>query len=271
MGFDFCKYHGAGNDFVLVWDPKRAQDRSANFVKQVCDRRRGVGADGLFYLSGGGDEADLTMDFYNCDGSRAEMCGNGLRCVALFAHRELGMARKLRVKTDAGVLQTEVVAPGRARIEIGVAGDFRQVEVLGSVWLFGNTGVPHAVRVAAAMVDDEEFAALSPLVRRHEAFGPAGTNVDYVALPERPGGEFRIRTFERGVEGETLACGTAVAASAVALRRFHGQEREKLSFRTAGGDLIDIDFPAGDIIVKKVFLTGPALKAFAGRLELETD
>ena len=262
----FWKLHGAGNDFVMTSDPERRWDRSAEGLKRLCDRRRGIGADGVIFLdpSPGDASHHAVMEFYNNDGSRAEMCGNGLRCAALFAYTHLGLPRRLKVKTDAGILGAEIAEPGRVTIEIPVNKAFENIEVDGRPMCFGVTGVPHCVVFAAdvAAIDvQREGAAL----RWHGRFAPKGTNVDFVS-PATVDGAHNIRTYERGVEAETLACGTGITAAALCLHAIH-KIAPPVRIRTVGGDYLEVDFPVSDNIVTCARLTGPAVEVFEGNLK----
>jgi diaminopimelate epimerase len=268
-GRDFRKMHGAGNDFIVAADPDGAWPRDPDSIRHLCDRRRGIGADGLILLSPCPDPgaADLAMAFFNCDGSRAGMCGNGLRCAALFAHLHLGSPGELRIATEAGVLAAAVLPDlARVRIEIPVLVTPRPVAIDPFRGWFVDTGVPHLViALEGRQLADLDVVATAPPLRHHPRFAPAGCNVDFIA-PGRPGDPIPIRTYERGVEAETLACGTGIAAAAVALAAFT-DHRPPLAFRTAGGDLLQVDLPqARGIAPGSVSLVGPAAETFAGIL-----
>jgi len=266
---DFRKMHGAGNDFIVAADPDGAWPRDPDAIRRLCDRRRGIGADGLILLSPGTEkgDADLAMAFFNSDGSRAGMCGNGLRCAALFAHRHLGAPCGLRIATDAGVLTAAVLPEGnQVRIGIPVLAPPRPVSVAQwRGWLL-DTGVPHLViPVDGPRLAGLDITAVAPGLRHHAQFAPDGCNVDFIA-PGKPGDPVPIRTFERGVEAETLACGTGIAAAAIALAAFT-DHCSPLAFRTAGGDLLTVEIAAAPgTVPESVALTGPAIEAFAGML-----
>lgn len=227
--FNFTKMHGAGNDFILAFSPDGTVGATVrDLVRKIpgtivdlCDRKRGIGADGMIFLSPSADKKDrYRMDFYNCDGSRASMCGNGLRCAALFVKRHGGCSSDEPVfETDSGVLDTHVFdssAVGRVRISILLNEPFRDLGMISGYRIFfGVAGVPHAV-VPVENTDAVDVDAVGRMLRFHEAFSPAGTNVDFVELhTHSPDGCHRIRTYERGVEGETLACGTGITSAGV--------------------------------------------------------
>jgi diaminopimelate epimerase len=267
--FEFTKMNGAGNDFVV------ADNRDGRFrlgpeqVARLCHRQRGIGADGLMLLvpcaSG---RADWAWDFFNSDGSHAEMCGNGARCFARFIQRLTGVAHRVTFETAAGVI-TAGFEGDRVAVGLTEPHGLRLNEVLeaGGERLTVhslNTGVPHAV----VFVDDADRARVQPLgsaLRFHPHFAPRGTNVNFVELLEP--GSIRVRTYERGVEGETLACGTGVTASALIAAHLHDLAGP-VRVRVQGGDTLEVGFVMTGDAFKDVRLTGPADFVFDGRLEL---
>ncbi len=221
MKLEFTKMSGAGNDFIMVNNIDMLCDGlfTTGYVKELCTRATSIGADGLIEIRP--DNRNLfSMKYYNSNGNTAEMCGNGGRCIAAFAVN-LGIAEKEReffFSSDAGVHKTIVLKDNLVRLwmtdpviefldeKIQLSeGEELTVSSL-------NTGVPHAVVFTNGITADN-FQNESTRLRRHPAFGNAGTNVDYVQIDDRHNME--IRTFERGVEGETLACGTGAVAAAV--------------------------------------------------------
>jgi diaminopimelate epimerase len=260
--------HGAGNDFIVAADPGHRGTRDPGFVRHACSRRLGIGADGLILLAPAPDPAiaDLSMTFFNCDGSRADMCGNGLRCAALFAHSHMNTPCELRIATDAGILAATVFPEtGRVRIQIPVLAPPRPVDIPPYRGWFVNTGVPHLVIPFDADLSSLDLAAIAPPLRHHAQFAPAGCNVNVIADDRVPGHPIGIRTFERGVEAETLACGTGIAAAALALATFTAH-RSPLSFQTFTGERLDVDIPAASHPLEHVLLTGPAVEVFTGTL-----
>jgi diaminopimelate epimerase len=224
-----------------------------------------VGADGLVFLESSVPEsgADYIWHFYNADGSRAEMCGNASRCSALLA-TELGLAKPEHViGTDAGLIHARAdMEHSSARVELTRPRDLAlnlrlEVDGIPLVVHFVNTGVPHAV----LLVDDiakADVRALGPALRRHGRFAPAGTNVDFVFVRDRH--NLAVRTYERGVEDETPACGTGAAASACITRALDLSEA-RVEIETSGGEALGIDIEEGS-----VFLSGKAVHTFSGRL-----
>ncbi|MCX2818839.1 diaminopimelate epimerase [Haladaptatus sp. F3-133] len=243
----FTKAHGNGNDFVIVdeWNANRVdEDEKASFAERYCDRRRGVGGDGVVFVSEG-DDADARMRLYQPDGDTVEMCGNALRCIARFCvergYFEDGEA--FDVETGAG--RREVVWNAddeTARVEMGVPSfdaedvpahsEVIEEEVAGRTVTAVNTGVPHAVifadNVGTVNVEDE-----APRLRHADVF-PDGANVNFA---EEADDGYTVRTFERGVEGETLACGTGAVGVAAVARRLHGAGDE-VKVETRGGELV---------------------------------
>jgi diaminopimelate epimerase len=269
MVLDFTKMNGAGNDFVLIDNRSRKVRLSLDQVVRLCDRHRGVGADGLFLLvPSATGKADWAWDFYNSDGSTGEMCGNGARCFARFVQRLTHVKGGLTVETEAGVI-TASFQGDRVTVSLTRPGELRlnqQVPLPGGAQTIHslNTGVPHAV----LFVPDADKAMVLQLgkeIRRHPQFAPKGTNVNFVQLlgPNH----IRVRTFERGVEGETLACGTGVTASALIARRLHGFT-SPVKVQVQGGDQLEVSFKEDHGEFAEVQLTGPAEFVFEGRIEI---
>ena len=269
--------NGAGNDFVVVNRTAASYVFTEESIRRICDRRRGIGADGLILLSpsripGCGQ---VVMEFFNCDGSKAELCGNGLRCAALFAreHR-LAEGPRITFATGGGELSAEVLSASEVRIELPVTEEFEACgDVCGYAVFKGAVGVPHAVVRMDGLARRDDVVRIGRELRRHEAFAPAGVNVDFIEF----GQEFRdpvvIRTYERGVEDETLACGTGVASCTAVLAKFFHAPHE-LTFLTRSGDLIRTRLPDETGNARTIILTGPAVEVYRGtapaeRFELE--
>lgn len=261
---------GAGNDFIVADNRSGFLRPTREQVARLCHRQFGVGADGLMlWVPCGSGKADWAWQFWNSDGSDAEMCGNGARCFARFIQRGLGgSVAPLTVETAAGVIRAEfegdrvtvgLTEPRELRLRERVTTGAGPIEVH-SV----NTGVPHAV----VFVEDADKAMVVERgreLRFHPHFGPRGTNVNFV---ERKGpGRIRVRTYERGVEGETLACGTGVSAGALITALLDGVPAP-IRVLVQGGDELRVDFDAGDDGLKNVRLNGPATFVFEGRIEL---
>ena len=269
MVLEFTKMHGAGNDFVLIDNRAQTIKLTRDQIVRLCDRHRGIGADGVILLiPSRSRKADWAWEFFNSDGSTGEMCGNGARCFARFVQRRTGLERDFTFETEAGVIAARfdgknvtvnLTAPEGLRLNesLKLSTGTQTVHSL-------NTGVPHAI----LFVPDADKAMIQqqgPEIRRHPRFAPKGTNVNFVQVlgPN----SIRVRTFERGVEGETLACGTGVTASALIAARVH-QFHSPVRVRVQGGDELQVSFEVKDSGFANVRLTGPAAFAFEGRLEL---
>lgn len=265
-GIPFSKLNGSGNDFLLIDARDGALDgidRPA-FASKVCDRTRSVGADGLIVIEAS-RSADFRWDFYNADGSRAEMCGNGGRCAARFAAARKIAGPEMAFETLAGTIRASV-SGRRVKLQMtrpsGLAVD-RSLSLGGEslVYSFLDTGVPHAV-LFVPDVSRVDVAGIGRGIRRHEAFAPRGTNVNFAQGRD---GELLVRTYERGVEGETLACGTGAVASAI-LAAVRGVASSPVTVRTSGGEILKVYFDAGKEGFGEVYLEGDTSWTFDGRL-----
>ena len=265
------KMTGSGNDFVML-DGRTARPEAwpAERIAAACDRRTGVGADGLVILAPEG-AGTVRMHYWNADGSRAAMCGNAALCSARLAvHLDLVPPGELRLLTDAGEVRACAPAGGELA-EIGLP-DF---EIAGSVaglepgpgeeWMaVATVGVPHLV----VRVDDIEQVDLLGRGRRlryDPRLGPAGANVNFVS-PGGGGAPWLIRTYERGVEGETLACGTGTVAAGVALA-LRGEVTPPVTFRSRGGQLLVVRASLDGRRARGVWLGGQGRLVFRGVLE----
>ncbi|NNL69101.1 MAG: diaminopimelate epimerase [Acidimicrobiia bacterium] len=249
----FVKMEGLGNDFVVLEGPLEPTPEQ---VVAWCDRRRGIGADGVLVATRI-DDGRVRMAYWNADGGRAEMCGNGLRCVARFAYdRGWTDGRSFVVQTDLGDYPVKVRKSGRVRAMLGhaVAPDESTLSVVGTDVHPMSMGNPHAV-LFVANTNEAPVKSLGPVIEVAESF-PDRTNVEFVEVTDR--NRIEVRTWERGV-GETLACGTGAGAAAVVAHR-EGLADGTLTVGLLGGDLdIEID---GDT----VWMEGPATSVFEGKL-----
>ncbi|MDP2971356.1 MAG: diaminopimelate epimerase [Deltaproteobacteria bacterium] len=257
MKIPFMKMSGSGNDFILIdhRKPFIDGDRMKEFARKVCRRRISVGADGLIFIENS-EKADFKWRFFNADGSEGEMCGNGGRCAARFAHLKGITGPSLTFETLAGMISAQVnekrvklemTKPHSLKLDETLLIDGKQ-QTLSSI----NTGVPHAV----LFLDDIEHLNIVQLgrsIRYHPHFAPSGTNANFVRLEK--GSQLSIRTYERGVEDETLACGTGTVASAL-IAAFKGMVRSPVSVKTRGGELLMVHFEIEGEEVKRVFFEG---------------
>ena len=266
MKISFTKMHGAGNDFVVVDGRNGGLPGDLDgWVRSVCDRRHSVGADGVLILAPG-DSADFRMRYFNADGGEVEMCGNGARCISRFAVARGIPGPDLKFETQSGPILAHV-RPEAVKIHLGDGRDFRPRAPLagwdGPPVACLNTGVPHAV----LYVEDLEATPVvewGRALRHHPAFAPRGTNADFVKLlgPNR----IAVRTYERGVEDETLACGTGVTASA-AIAVLEGRCRSPVEVETRSGSVLRVDFRLENGEARDLTLEGPAVVAFEGEME----
>ena len=267
----FTKMNGAGNDFVLIDNRQGKVHLRPEDVVRICHRQRGVGADGLLLLvPARTGQADWAWDFYNNDGSTAEMCGNGARCFARFIQRQAGTNGKASFETGAGII-TATYSGDRVKINLTPPKDLRLsekvqlssgLETIHSL----NTGVPHAV-VFVPDADKAMVQGLGHEIRFHKHFAPKGTNANFVQVLAP--GEIAIRTYERGVEGETLACGTGVTACALIHHLVSGAI-SPIAVRVKGGETLRVGFETGATPGEftNVTLSGPADFVFDGTVAL---
>jgi len=229
MKLKFVKMSGAGNDFILLDNLDSLLDSviTPELIRKLCTRGLSVGADGVLELRSD-PEYVFRMKYYNSDGGRAEMCGNGGRCIAGFA-ASMGLVSENAVFSfisDSGVHSAEVTGQDDVRLwmtdpEVHFLDRSLELESVQLHLSFLDTGVPHAV----VMLDgsqDISFSDLAPIIRKHKIFGQRGANVDFVTIKGKS--KIEIRTWERGIEGETLACGTGAVASAICAEKIHGIE-----------------------------------------------
>lgn len=258
----FHKYQGTGNDFVML-DDRAAQFDAANhaLVRHLCDRRHGIGADGLILLRNH-PQYDFEMVYFNADGHLGSMCGNGGRCTVAFA-RQLGV-----IENSTRFLAAD--GPHEARVEFDGTVHLRMQDVAGQQELEGHgvfldTGSPHLVRFepASTLAELNVFAE-GRAIRYSELFREKGTNINFVEAPAAPGQPWQVRTYERGVEDETLSCGTGVTAVALAASRRGATSPVHL--RTPGGDLRVTFNHQPDGSFHNVYLIGPATHVFEGKM-----
>jgi len=267
VNISFTKMSGSGNDFVIIdnREPVLDPETKRDFVKKVCRPKSSVGADGVIFIENS-DKADYGWDFYNSDGSSAEMCGNGGRCVARYAFEKGIAPQKHSFETVAGIIEAEVNGPvvkvkltRPENLQNNVQVDFEGLQYkVDSI----NTGVPHAI-IFFEDVDREDIQTIGSGIRYHSIFAPAGTNVDLVE--KKNGNALKVRTYERGVEGETLACGTGVVASAIiASHKF--KIESPVNVETRGGEILKVHIEPSNGSLPVVYLEGLTKIAFEGQL-----
>ena len=259
--------NGAGNDFVIVDNRDAHVSLAPEQIAQLCHRQRGIGADGLILLRKTEGEADWAWDFYNADGSDAEMCGNGARCFARYIQLKTGSGNELSFQTACGIIRAkiddELVTINLTDPQDLVMNDVISTSVGDQSVHLLNTGVPHAVLI----VDNADQAMVENLgseIRHHDHFAPAGTNVNFVQILAPS--HIHVRTFERGV-GETLACGTGVAASGMIAAHLDDWP-SPVKVDVLGGDTLSVAFKRVGEKFSNVLLTGPADFVYDGTVEV---
>ena len=275
MLLNFFKMNGAGNDFIIVdnRDLSLTKELDTDTIAALCDRHRGIGADGLLAVEPAQKGADFRFRYYNADGGEAEMCGNGARCFGRFtAHLGEIVLKKVTFETIVGTLAAEMIGED-VRIAMSEPKDLKlntdaKLPDLDAPLHFVNTGVPHVVVFleSAKALDDFDVYNYGSAIRNHKAFAPAGTNANFAAViaPDH----ISIRTYERGVEDETLACGTGMVASALVHHLLTGAP-SPIKVDVEGGDTLEIGFEkTGDQSFKNVTLTGPADFVFEGEIDI---
>jgi len=253
----FHKMTGAGNDFIVIDHRRRSIKNTGDFAREVCDPHYGVGADGVVLLENS-KKSDLRMRIINADGSEAEMCGNATRCVALYANKRMRFGKNLSLETKAGEIKTQILG-SRVRSNFTIPRDYQshskiRIEGKELSYYFVDTGVPHAV---VFVKDLEKFPVVEVgrAVRRHKQFAPRGTNCNFVQIKNAH--TLLIRTYERGVEDETLACGTGVVASAV-VSVAEGFCKTPVKLITRSGEEMIVNFVFDGCCIQNVTLEGPA-------------
>ena len=294
----FTKMCGAGNDFIIIDNRRKiVPSRLQKTVIEICDRKRGIGADGVCFIEAS-RRAHFRMRIINSDGTEAAMCGNGLRCASFYAYTHKIAPALMRVETGAGIMRVRKLPSGHMEAQLTAPTDLflnQRVVISGKKYVVHhiNTGVPHIV-LFYKQLDSIDVQSLGNTLRYHRAFAPAGTNVNFVMVNDAH--RITVRTYERGVEGETLACGTGSTASALisflvhqgavgtdtplirpstslfpytvgarASRPQKGREnpastqhmRRQVDVITRGGDVLHVRFQYTEKGFTEVFLAGP--------------
>ena len=268
----FVKYSGCGNDFVIIDNRPYELFLSPDGIKHLCHRHYGVGADGFIFLESSQlPQTSYRMRIFNADGSEAEMCGNGLRCLAHYI-RTLDNVSDFYVETllqhfkitfDGDLVTLQMPSPAPTKlIELAIDSPSVKEKFKKLSLHFLNTGVPHAV-LFVDDIEDSDLISFAPMIRNHAHFHPVGTNVNFAKLLDKQ--TIKIRTYERGVEGETLACGTGAVAVAIAANHAF-QLKAPIQILTRSGDYLKINFAHKEQLITDLTMTGPALKIFEGTL-----
>jgi diaminopimelate epimerase len=271
---EFVKAVASGNDFIIVDSFKKlkpeAKNRISKLARQLCQRKVSVGADGLLLIEPS-KKANLKMRIFNPNGTEVDMCGNGARCVALYAVKKKISGHKMLIETEAGNLQAEVKKDSikikmptpkdiRLKFDLTINGQRQSVSYI-------NTGVPHVV-VFVQKLDDFNVETIGSKIRYHSDFCPQGTNADFVKVLGK--GRIMVRTYERGVEQETLACGTGcVAASVITICQMEQKAQRKqykIKVKTQSGEILTVYCNREKDIFRKIFLEGKAKLVYRGGL-----
>lgn len=265
----FSKFTGCGNDFILIDNRDSVFTPFATLVSRLCHRHHGIGADGVIFLESS-KRADYKMRIFNADGSEAEMCGNGLRCLVRFIEQCGDSRSSFSIETKERVLRT-TLEEQVVTISMGELSGVRWDETLESEgtsfrYSFLNTGVPHVVVFVDALVNFD-LKKWGPLLRAHPHFGEAGTNVNIARIIDAH--RLEIRTYERGVEAETLACGTGATAAALAAHYLY-KMNSPIDVIVKSGEKLKITFNNSTPFPQNICLTGPAFSIFDGHFRINS-
>lgn len=263
----FTKMSGSGNDFIVI-DNRQGivpEDNRPLFVERVCRRKLSTGADGMILVENS-DRVDFKWNFFNSDGSVAEMCGNGARCVARFAYLRGIAQERMRFETIAGIIHAQVMQ-NHVKVRMTdpfdmTAGETVEIDADALNYSSINTGVPHVV-IEVDDIHSVDVIGVGRKIRQHSLFAPDGTNVNFVA--PQSSGSWTVRTYERGVEDETLACGTGIVAAALVLAQSKGVE-SPATLTTQSGSRLKVYFAKEGRKYRQIYLCGDARMIYEGQL-----
>jgi len=262
MKFEFYKFQGNGNDFIIIDDRMQQLTLSSDHIKLICDRHFGIGTDGLMILKDAAD-SDFEMLYYNADGHLASLCGNGGRCIAAFAYLQNIVGRNIIFKAVDGlhkaVINNDIISGKSWDVSLSM-NDVTEVIKEPEFYVL-NTGSPHYVEFVKKVAEIDVVNEGSK-TRYSERFAPAGINVNFVEISNN---RLFIRTYERGVENETLSCGTGVTASAIAA--YFETGRKGFSIHSTGGEF-GVEFNETNGYFDSIWLRGPADMVFKGSIDL---
>ncbi len=262
MKLNFNKYHGTGNDFILIDNRTAKIKLDKSQISFICHRQFGIGGDGLILLSNK-PGFDFQMTYYNSDGGEGTMCGNGGRCITAFAATLGIIDRKARFSAMDGEHFSEIKAESDHDFKVSLKmSDVGQVEKV-EEGFFINTGSPHLVKFVSD-IEKVDACGEGKHLRWDKRFQPEGTNVNFVEIKEDL---LIVRSFERGVENVTLSCGTGVTASALAASLLKNEDKKHFDIRTLGGDL-KVRFGKLNNTFTNIWLEGPAVMVFEGQIEI---
>ncbi len=260
MEINFSKYNGAGNDFILIDDRKNFIVDNKSIISYLCDRHFGVGADGLIILKES-NSCDFEILHYTSDGNLGSLCGNGSRCAVLFAYNKNIIGRKTVFKAFDGIHSAEILDDELIKMEMNVNSDI--VSNSYGTWL--DTGSPHLV-IEKDNIDKLDVNNEGRLIRYNDFYKKEGVNVNFIEKISDD--QFKIRTYERGVENETLACGTGSTASAICMNFLGRTKSGKITMKCRGGDL-NVQFNSSNNGFEEINITGPAKLVFDGKIKVK--
>ncbi|TRZ69557.1 MAG: diaminopimelate epimerase [Bacteroidetes bacterium] len=262
MKIEFHKYHGNGNDFIMLDNRLNKIELDSSRIAYLCDRHFGIGADGLIFLDNK-DGFDFSLKYFNSDGNESTMCGNGGRCITMFAH-ELGIINSTTrfIATD-GPHDAEILSYSTERCDVKLKmKDTRPGQISGDGY-FIDTGSPHFVKFVPSL-SAVDVLNEGRVLRNDQRFAPAGCNINFVELLSSG---IKVRTYERGVENETLSCGTGVTASAI-IAAFLNNENKGVCYVSAMGGEFTVHFHQSGHEFTEVYLEGPVTFVFKGEITI---
>lgn len=261
MDIQFAKYQGAGNDFILL-DNRSGQlpDLNQSQIESLCNRHKGIGADGLIIIHSD-THSDFRMQYFNADGRESSLCGNGGRCAVAFAYHHKIIGRKTSFQAIDGLHTAQYYDPTKIELKMQ---DVKEIHQLGSDFTL-NTGSPHYVKMVKG-IDQIQVLQEGAALRYDKRFQPDGLNINFVEKLSPT--HYKIRTYERGVEGETLACGTGTVAAALVMHHSGASEKETTLFFDAPGGALTVSFQENEAQYNTIYLTGPAQFVFSGQIKV---
>jgi len=255
----FSKYNGAGNDFIVIDDRKNNIEINPWLIEKLCNRNFGIGGDGLILIKES-KSTDFEILHYTSDGNLGSLCGNGSRCAISFAYKNKIIGKKTRFDAFDGIHNAEIINDNLVKMEMKINSDIIENEY--GTWL--DTGSPHLV-IEKDNTDELDVNLLASSIRYNEYYKKEGVNVNFI---EKVSNEtFKIRTYERGVENETLACGTGSTASAICMNYLGKTQSNNITMKCRGGDL-KVEFISNDNLFTNISITGPAKFVFEGQIDI---
>lgn len=259
MKIKFSKYNGAGNDFIVIDDRKNNIEINPWLIEKLCNRNFGIGGDGLILIKES-KSTDFEILHYTSDGNLGSLCGNGSRCAISFAYKNKIIGKKTRFDAFDGIHNAEIINDNLVKMEMKINSDILENEY--GTWL--DTGSPHLV-IEKDNTDELDVNLLASSIRYNEYYKKEGVNVNFI---EKVSNEtFKIRTYERGVENETLACGTGSTASAICMNYLGKTQSNNITMKCRGGDL-KVEFISNDNLFSDISITGPAKFVFEGQIDI---